>query len=227
MFKFFLFMSFFSSTQASSPVESKKEMHILFDFGDVVIHKDKDFILNFLMEQFNIDHISAQTLVEEYGQHRVRGGDAFDFFFDYCQKNHKVLPENFIGHFQNKMDAAIVLDEKVFALIKQIQNEGGHVHLFSNTDAYKAQNYQKLGLYDPFEKKFLSYNFGLKKPQQQFYEAVVDELKCAPQQCVFIDNKLSNIAVAEQLGWCGIHYKNADQLQAELEQIGIIQKHEF
>jgi FMN phosphatase YigB (HAD superfamily) len=46
-------------------------------------------------------------------------------------------------------------------------------------------------------------------------------LNVPADKLVFIDDSETNVRAACQLGWTGIHFKNAEQLQQELQQCGV------
>ena len=60
-----------------------------------------------------------------------------------------------------------------------------------------------------------------RKPFPDFYQKLIDKFSINPKQAVFIDDNLRNVKGAEDLGIKGIHFLNADQLNKELQNIGL------
>ena len=48
---------------------------------------------------------------------------------------------------------------------------------------------------------FLSYEFGMKKPDMEIFEAVQKQLPFEPQNILFIDDRQDNIESAQKMGW--------------------------
>lgn len=57
------------------------------------------------------------------------------------------------------------------------------------------------------EDRFYSFNTGFLKPEREAYEHVLDTVGVNAQDALFIDDKRSNVAAAEQLGICGLVFR--------------------
>lgn len=62
---------------------------------------------------------------------------------------------------------------------------------------------------------------GLRKPDDAIYRLALDVTQCAPDRCLFIDDRLVNVESARKLGIRTIHYQDPDQLRGELQRLGI------
>jgi putative hydrolase of the HAD superfamily len=51
-----------------------------------------------------------------------------------------------------------------------------------------------------FDKQYLSYEIGLRKPNKNIYEYVLNDIQKQPQECLFIDDSFANIKGAESAG---------------------------
>lgn len=58
-----------------------------------------------------------------------------------------------------------------------------------------------------FDRIFLSYEMGLKKPDKRIYEKVVAEIGAKPEQCLFFDDLEENLKSAKEVG-IGTHHIN-------------------
>lgn len=74
------------------------------------------------------------------------------------------------------------------------------------------------------EGKMIDYTVSqTQKPDPEFFQEFLDAYD--PERTklfIFVDDKLVNIKAATKLGFVGIHFKNADQLTADLEFLGIV-----
>ncbi len=73
-----------------------------------------------------------------------------------------------------------------------------------------------------FEGIVVSGKIGLKKPDPQIFQHMCKTHAMVPQHTAFIDDSLVNIEAAAQLGFRVIHYTTPEELQTQLNQIGII-----
>ena len=61
------------------------------------------------------------------------------------------------------------------------------------------------GYLEMFDAMAISCEIGAIKPDARMYAAITELLEAEPQQCVFIDDKISNVAGAEEFGMHAIH----------------------
>jgi HAD superfamily hydrolase (TIGR01549 family) len=65
----------------------------------------------------------------------------------------------------------------------------------------------------------LSYKSGILKPDFKAYQAIADRLLVAPNECVFIDDRMSNVHGARQAGMLAVLYKDFEQMKNQLERL--------
>ena len=58
---------------------------------------------------------------------------------------------------------------------------------------------------------------GTRKPEPRIYELTLSRLGLAAEACVFIDDVEVNVVAARELGLHGIHFRQTDQVIAELD----------
>jgi FMN phosphatase YigB (HAD superfamily) len=58
-----------------------------------------------------------------------------------------------------------------------------------------------------FDKQFLSYEIGLRKPGKEIYQYVLDAIGCKGNECLFIDDSVPNLNGAEAAGIHTLHAK--------------------
>jgi len=75
---------------------------------------------------------------------------------------------------------------------------------------------------DPlFEKAFYSNETGMKKPDHRFFRLLLEETGLKPEECIFIDDKIDNVAGAWELGMKAILFRGKESLIRELQSLGI------
>ena len=93
--------------------------------------------------------------------------------------------------------------------------------LNNESDELNRYRIEKFGLDEIFDAFLSSCWLGLRKPTAKFYQRALDIAQANPATSVFIDDREQNIVPARELGMKVIHYQSANQLKAELMQLGI------
>lgn len=75
---------------------------------------------------------------------------------------------------------------------------------------------EELGLFDDL---LLSSQVGLVKPDPEIFKLAARRLGVGMKDCLFIDDREPNVAVAESLGMSGVLYKNFERLKEDLQAI--------
>lgn len=189
-------------------VEANKYKNIIFDLGGVVL---------------NIDYLLAVKAFKDLGL------NDFDTFFSQAQQNQlfdlyekgQMSTSDFRNELRrycnNSVDGAkidkawnsMLLDlpqERLELLMHFKQTH--HTFLLSNTNeihmdsfnAYLQKNFNILDLSGHFEKLYLSYKIGMRKPDAEIFELVLSENKLNPQETLFIDDSIQHIESAKTLG---------------------------
>jgi putative hydrolase of the HAD superfamily len=69
-----------------------------------------------------------------------------------------------------------------------------------------------------YVKRFFSFDAGVRKPDPQAFKIVLDALKVAPQECIFIDDRYPNIRASIEMGMEGLLITRPQTLAEVLEQ---------
>jgi HAD superfamily hydrolase (TIGR01509 family) len=72
-----------------------------------------------------------------------------------------------------------------------------------------------------FQKIFSGQRMNLDKKDPLSYETLAKEMKLEPDEVLFIDDSLINLAAAGQAGMNLVHYQNNDQLFSSLNLLGL------
>lgn len=75
----------------------------------------------------------------------------------------------------------------------------------------------KLDIENWFFRVFNSADIGLCKPEKTIFEHVLRELYCKPSEVLFIDDSLSHVQVAKEMGFQVHHYKSFDGFKHEFQ----------
>lgn len=111
---------------------------------------------------------------------------------------------------------------QMLSLIKHLKTEKYRLFILSNmypaTYHYLSNSTELLTF---FEGVHCCRTIGTLKPKPQSFTKLLKNYKLAPEQCLFIDDRLKNVIAARNLGIISIHFISPDQCYAELKKIGI------
>ncbi|MDD5147873.1 MAG: HAD family phosphatase [Candidatus ainarchaeum sp.] len=96
--------------------------------------------------------------------------------------------------------------------------------LFSNNNhpTVKILRARHKRVLDLFDRHYFSCELRLAKPDPEFFNHALKELKLKPEECLLVDDKEKNIKAAQEIGMKGIAFQNAEQLKQELKLLKII-----
>jgi len=174
---------------------------IIFDFGDVFINLDKQATMDGLkglgISKWNED-LDQLNL-----QYEVGGISEADFLYGIQKHTNNASIEDIA-----KAWNAILLDFPLYRLeFLQMLSQKYRLFLLSNTDAIHINTFeQKTGtsfysaFYQCFEKIYFSFEIGMRKPNPEVYNFVLDQNGLQAKHTLFIDDKKENTDAAETLG---------------------------
>lgn len=114
----------------------------------------------------------------------------------------------------------MIVDEKMTSLLKELKGKYILATL-TNLTEHRRQADIKMGLYDLFDYKILSFEVGAKKPEVTFFEKALDLLRVNPNEAVFIDDQEQNVRVAKEMGMQAILFTEYKKLVNDLGVFGV------
>lgn len=113
-------------------------------------------------------------------------------------------------------------DLAVVAILRQIKEKYGPVFALTNWSAEKFPHaLRRFDFLQWFEGIIVSGEEGLKKPDHRIYELLNSRFGLNLAEAVFIDDAEKNVRGAKAAGLLAIHFRNAGQLKADLQALGL------
>ena len=81
---------------------------------------------------------------------------------------------------------------------------------------------RQYNFFESFDGIIISGEAGLIKPDPAIYKLMLDKIKRPAHDCVFIDDSLTNIEIAEKLGFSTIHFTSPSGLETDLRTMDIL-----
>ena len=160
-----------------------------------------------LVEAVNVYHDATTTGVMTLRQ--VYASALHDLSLDAC-------PDTVLSlHLQLYREMSTQHDADMVALIDRLKPVL-RVACLTNTEPETACISRETGLFDYFQRVYLSVDLGLKKPDRKIYETVLADTGCQPERMVFVDDREENVKAARFVGMHGLLFNNVTQLEKEI-----------
>jgi HAD superfamily hydrolase (TIGR01509 family) len=108
------------------------------------------------------------------------------------------------------------------ALLSELRDAGCTMHAFSNYPLWYERIEERLTLSRFLDWTFVSCLTGLRKPDPAAYAQVLSALAVPAEQCMFIDDRLSNCEAARQHGIQALVFEGVEPLRTSLQEAGVI-----
>ena len=130
---------------------------------------------------------------------------------ELSDKINLVLHDNWLDFFSLKADTSDFL--------KDLKQQNTQVYILSNIS---EDSYNYVSQYDFFN--FVSggvYSYDLKicKPDTRIYNALLEKYNLIPEETVFIDDNLSNVQSANNLGIHGVHFTTLNRVKEQVNSL--------
>ncbi len=185
---------------------------IIFDLGGVLLNID------FSKTQEAFEKLGMQNAQQHFGQYAQAG------FFDDLDKGlidekqlydeiRKLLPGQVTDEQLRNAWNSMILDfpPHRIKLLKKLRNTH-RLFLLSNTNSIHYPFYNKLiqsmgeeSLDSLFDYAYYSFNLGMRKPEAEIFQHVLDEQQLTPSKTIFIDDTLMHVQQAKKMGISVIH----------------------
>ncbi len=177
--------------------------NIIFDFGDVLINLDKPATARAMLD-YGFTGITSdlQHLFNSY----EKGLVASDEFLDEVSAHFPKASREYLTQAWN----AILLDfpEKRLQFLENLAQENQYkLFLLSNTNDLHIEHVKSsMGMErfnrfkNAFDVFYLSYEMGMRKPDSEIYEFVLEQNQLEPTETFFVDDLKENTDSAAQLG---------------------------
>lgn len=189
--------------------------NIIFDLGGVIL----DIDYNRTRKGFedlgvtHFDEMYSQANANQLFQKLETGQISNDDFFNELDKttNLGLSPQQI----RTAWDAMLLdFRESSLGFLEEIKPKY-NTYLFSNTNFIHMKAFHKIfhskerahPFNDYFDKAFYSCEIGLRKPDAESYQWILDHLGIKADKTLFIDDSIQNVEAAKQVGMQVIHFE--------------------
>lgn len=106
-------------------------------------------------------------------------------------------------------------------LLEELRARGVPMHVLSNYSCWYRDYDARLGVSRLVQLSFVSCHSGHRKPSARAFLGACEQLGVAPAECLFVDDRSSNVQAAEALGMPALHFEgDVARLRAQLVDFG-------
>ncbi len=192
---------------------------IILDYGGVISQPQNSQIIKNILQSLGQEYDGFQ---EVYRSQRARydsGQISGEEYWINVLRHYGLEPASFeiARLIQEDVRSWMQINEAMVQFLTECRGRIRKLAMISNmtTDslAYIKEHFQWLELFDEL---ILSCEIGINKPDRQIYESCLRRLNMCPNECLFVDDSLENVAGAMELGMHAVQFKTFSEFQMEL-----------
>ena len=175
----------------------EKSKILLIDMYGVIIKESKGYFIPYTLQRFEAsehDRIKRIIRDEQCFTRAQRGemtGDEFLSYLGYVSPRETM--EDYLKNY-------LSLDEGFRAFAERYSESYDFCLLSNDVLEWSEFLTDYHGLNPYFKDKIVSGEVHMRKPDKEMFTYTMERLGCSPKQCIFIDNSVSNLLAAEELG---------------------------
>ena len=194
--------------------------NIVFDVGKVLVYFEPEWIMEKLGFEEEVKTILRRAMFEHTLWNEVdRGVLSTDELVAAFAKNAPDY-ENEIREAYLHVGDSIELLPHAVEWTASLKKRGYQLYIISNYGEYTLeQTREKMDFLQYMDGAIFSYQYQIIKPDKRIYEQLLKNYNLKAEECVFIDDKLENVAGAKAVGYQGIVFTSYEEVQEKLEEL--------
>lgn len=197
-----------NETITESTLDIKGIDTLIFDFGGVLVKNNS----NDELYKTDIPKEYFDTMKKKYfNTFNIRESTSIN---DVKRLYQLSLPEEMREYSDQAFDILATTNtacDYTYSLLKDLKEKGYKLYYLSNWGRASFELTKKKGVFDfikYFDGGIISYQVGLKKPQKEIYELLLDKYNIDPNKALFFDDTSENVNAAKKLGIHGIKFNS-------------------
>ncbi len=197
---------------------------VIFDLGGVLIDWNPEYLYRKLFtNEVQMRHFLTKVCHADWNREQDRGRP----FTEAVRERIERFPEHEanIRRYHERWDEMLGGAIAANAAVLEELHERPDIRLYAITN-WSAETFpvaqQRFPFLSYFEDTVVSGDLKLVKPDPKIYQTLLDRQSIVPEQAIFIDDVLENIAGAEALGIHGIHLTTETDLRQKLVALGVL-----
>jgi 2-haloacid dehalogenase len=197
---------------------------IIFDYGNVLLKwEPRNIYRRFFpndtegMERFLKEiNFAEWNLLQDKGRPFVEGVAILSGQFPHYSH----LIQAFHDHWLESVEGPIA---GTISILKRLKQAGHPLFGLTNWSAETFPSVRKrYDFFDLFDDMVVSGEVGHVKPGPEIFQILLDKIARPAQECLFIDDALSNIQQAQRMGFTVVHFQSPEQLETSLRDLQLL-----
>lgn len=174
-----------------------KSKILLIDMYGVIIKESKGFFIPYTYQHFDsteFDRITKVLKEDNYFTRAQMGNISSDEFLKYLgYHDSRAAMEDYLKNY-------LTLDERFKTFAEEYSKRLDFCLLSNDVQEWSEflMAYHHLNPF--FKEKIVSGDVHMRKPDRQLFLYVLNRLKCEAEECIYVDNSVSNLLAAEEFG---------------------------
>ena len=197
---------------------------IIFDLGGVLIDWNPEYLYRKIFSNENdLRYFLENICTSDWNQEQDAGYPLAQATAELAAKYPQYDTEikAYYGRWEEMLGG---YDEKCVAILKNLHQKKNYQLLgLTNWSSETFHTAKKMYPFlDLFKGIVVSGDEKVKKPDPRLYQILIDRYDIQPGKSIFIDDTRINVEIAVDMGFQTIHFLSANQLQEELQKLGLI-----
>lgn len=175
----------------------EKSKVLLIDMYGVIIKESKGYFIPYTFQHFpesEYERLTTAFKVERVFSKAQKGALNNQEFLKYLgYENPRETMEDYLKNY-------LTLDEQFSDFAKKVTSRMELCLLSNDVAEWSEFLTEYHGMNPYFKEKIVSGTVQLRKPDKAIFEYALEKLQCEPGDCIFVDNSVKNLRVAEELG---------------------------
>lgn len=196
--------------------------NVIFDFGGVLVDWNPRYLYrDYFQDESEMENFLHTVCTDEWNIEQDRGRSLVEgtrLLQEKFPEFHSLI-QLYYDQWEVMLHGDIPETVSLLYKLKEKYNLYGLTNWSAETITIA---YERFPFFREFKGIVVSGEEKLIKPDQKLYHLLLDRYNLNAENTIFIDDNIKNIKAAEEIGMFAIHFKNPDQLEAELKSIGAI-----
>lgn len=188
--------------------------------GNVIINHDNSLLYKRLSQHSSVspEKIEKELKSEigiEFDKDKLKPKEFYEKFSDLVglRLNYEDFKKIWPSHFSR--------NKPMEKLVRKLK-DSYEVFLLSNTNKLHYSFLDKrYSILNVFDETILSFEVKFRKPELKIFKEIFNRTNSKSKECIFTDDKIKYVRVAEKLGINGIHFKAIKQFKRKLKKLGV------
>jgi len=197
---------------------------IIFDFGNVLLEWNPRYVYQrfFPNDPEGMEHFFREVNFADWNLQQDKGRPFAEGVAILSKQfpHYSHLIQAYHDHWIDSVGATY---DGTIEILKQLKRAGYPLYGLSNWSAetfpFARQKYDFFDLLDDF---VISGEVGHIKPDPEIFEIMLEKIGKPAQECLFIDDSLTNIKQAQKMGFATIHFRSPEQLAVALHELKLL-----